>query len=65
MACIPILPFAGDPRTGRGDQVRKSGMIGEEHASLYQGVLDVENEEGVPAGGVAAVEHDLLGVVGG
>ncbi len=59
------FPFAGDPRTGRGNQMRESGMIGKEFSSLVKRFLDVEDEERVPTGAETAVEHNVLGVVGG
>ena len=59
------FPFAGDPRTGRGDQMRESGMIGKEFPRLVEGFLDVEDVKGVPAGVETAVEHNVLGIVGG
>ena len=60
-----VLPFAGDARTGRGDQVRESGVIGKKFSSLGEGFLDVEDEKRVPAGVETAVEHNVLGGVGG
>jgi hypothetical protein len=66
MAVSPVaFPFAGDTRTGRGDQVRESGMIGKEFSSFGEGFLDVEDEKRVPAGVETAVEHNVLGGVGG
>jgi hypothetical protein len=45
--------------------MRESGMIGKDFSRLGEGLLDVEDLKGVPAGAETAVEHNVLGVVGG
>src|SRR5215471_21035921 len=50
------FPPIADAEAGVRNQAPQFGMIGELLAGLFEGVLDGENEQRMPAGGAPAIE---------
>lgn len=58
------FPLVPDACAAIGDQARKLGVVGKGLTSLLQGLFDRQDQERMPSGGVAAVQHKQLGIVG-